>query len=485
MTSQLKNFNFEQGKAAGEREEYAQALEFFEEAVNEGFIPALTYLASMFEHGLGVEVDPQKSLELLFKAADLSDAEACNRLGYLHAVGKFLPKNLGAAVEYHKIAAKQGLANSQCDLGRHYAHGLGVQQNLAEAQRWYELAAEAGHNLAQHSLAGILLNFHNPHRDTARGMKWLEAAAAGGNVKAQYEVGSLKLGATFPELQDYKGAAHWLDLAANNGSLEAIYQIGNCFEHGVGVDQNYEAAAFNYFEACKNGNIEAAFALGTLFENGLGVDQDYKSALKFYGMAAEHFHASALFNLGRLHQFGWGVPADYEKAHLHFLAAAERGHVMCQFLVGRALLWGTEGTKPDIKEGISWMRRAAEAGLSEAQAKLGFCYLAGQGVEHDHDEALRWSLAAAEQGHAWAQYRAAHILIRYEPRGEHELTEAVKWLVRSFNQPQQEGESRHEFIKDDFSFLQSVLPDDVFKTACREATMPECQGARTLLGGKA
>lgn len=485
MSTHLSNLNFENGKAAVERKDFDQARALFENAIEEGCVPALTYLASMFEHGMGVDADPKKSLELLFKAADLGDPEGNSRLGYLHAVGKFVPKNLGAAVEYHKIAATQGYANSQCDLGRHYAHGIGVQQNLAEAQRWYELAAEAGHDLAQYSLAGILLNFHNPHRDTVSGMKWLEAAATGGNVKAQYEAGSLRLGSTFPELQDFQRAAYWLDQAAQNGSVDAVYQIGNCFEHGFGVEQNYGAAARNYFEAYKHGNIEAAFALGTLFENGLGVEKDYEAALQFYGVAAEHFHPSALFNMGRLYQFGWGVPADYAVAHKHFLMAAERGHLMCQFLVGQALLRGIEGTPIDLEEGASWMLRAAKAGFVEAQAQLGFCYLAGQGVEQDQEEALRWSIAAADQGHAWAQYRAAHILIRYGPRGEAELVEAVKWLVKSFNQPQEEGERRHDLIREDFHLTQSSLPYHIFEAACDEATATGGQGAGLLKGGEA
>lgn len=131
------------------------------------------------------------------------------------------------------------------------------------------------------------------------------------------------------------------------------------------------------------------------------------------------------------------------------------------------------------------MMRAAEAGFAEAQAQLGLCYLMGQGVKQDEEEALRWSLAAAEQGHAWAQYRAAHILTRHGPRRAPEFVEAVKWLVRSFNQPQEEGERRHDCIKDDFKFLQSALPADVFEAACSEATTSKGHGPATSQGGHA
>lgn len=323
------------------------------------------------------------------------------------------------------------------------------------------------------------------NRDPAEAVKWTEAAAASGDVKSQYITGVMKLGSVHPELEDFRGAQHWLATAARNGSTDAMFQIGNCFEHGIGTEQDYEAAAFNYFHASQTGHVEATFALGTLYEHGLGVEQNFENARDLYRAAARKFHPSALFNLGRLYQFGWGVTADYAEAHKHYLLAAERGHLMCQFLVGQALLRGVEGTKVDVEEGASWMMRAAESGFAEAQAQLGFCYLLGQGVEQDHEAALHWSLAAAEQGHAWAQYRAAHILIRHGPRREAEFVEAVKWLVRSFNQPQEEGERRHEIIKDDFNFLQSALPADVFEAACSEAATSKGYVPATSQGGHA
>ena len=467
MESKTNNQNFENGLAALKSEAHEEALRLFTAATEDGCAIAFTYLSSMYEDGISVETDTKKAVSLLYQAADLNDATAFNRLGYLHAVGQYVEKNLGAAVEFHKLAAQQGFANSQCDLGRHYAHGIGVEQNLTEAQRWYRLAAQAGQTLAQHSLAGLLFNSHNPHRDTSEGMQWLEAAAEAGVVKAQYEAGSLKLGNTFPELEDFQGAEFWLTNAAKNGSTEALYQIGNCFEHGVGVEQNYAIAVHNYFEALKKDNTDAAFALGTLYEHGLGVEKDLKNALKCYGIAADKFHVSALFNKGRFYQFGWAVKADYAIAHHHYLMAAERGHKMCQLLVGQALLEGVDGITVDLSGGASWVLRAAEAGLVEAQAEGGFCYLSGKGVGKDIEEALRWSRLAAEQGHAWAQYRTANILIRYGNKGEAEFVEAVKWLVLSYNQPEAEDERRHELIKSDFEYLRSALPETVFEAACK------------------
>ena len=337
---------------------------------------------------------------------------------------------------------------------------------------------------AQCGLAEVLFSRANPNWDPAAAVKWTEAAAASGDVKSQYITGVMKLGSVYPELKDFWGAQHWLATAARNGSTDAMFQIGNCFEHGIGTEQNYEAAALNYFQASQSENVEATFALGTLYEHGLGIERNLETARDLYRAAARKFHPSALFNLGRLHQFGWGVTADYAEAHKYYMLAAERGHLMCQFLVGQALLRGLDGTQVDLEEGASWMLRAAEAGFAEAQAQLGLCYLAGQGVRQNYEDALSWSIAAADQGHAWAQYRAAHILIRHGQRREPEFVEAVKWLVRSLNKPQEEGERRHDVIKDDFNFLQSALPADVFKAACNEAATSNGHGPSASQGGQ-
>ena len=94
--------------------------------------------------------------------------------------------------------------------------------------------------------------------------------------------------------------------------------------------------------------------------------------------------------------------------------------------------------------------------------------MAGIGVREDSLEALSWSRKAAQGGHDWAQYRTANLLIRHGNRGEAEFVEAIKWLVLSYNQPE-EDERRHEFIKSDFEFLRSALPETIFEAACKAA----------------
>jgi hypothetical protein len=57
------------------------------------------------------------------------------------------------AVRYYGLAAAQGNADAQNNLGYCYQHGEGVAHDMVEAVRYYGLAAAQGHADAQINLA--------------------------------------------------------------------------------------------------------------------------------------------------------------------------------------------------------------------------------------------------------------------------------------------------------------------------------------------
>ena len=140
--------------------------------------------------------------------------------------------------------------------------------------------------------------------------------------------------------------------------------------------------------------------------------------------------------------------------------SAENGDAQAQFAIGMVLLSGEfmptdHGTKfmePKLAEGAKWLKKAADQGNTEAkkwleslrevvkeqqaqnraqsapeqsasepdevrnlrdkaehgdakaQSDLGDLYYSGKGVAKDYDEARKWFLKAAGQGHVYAQY---------------------------------------------------------------------------------
>ena len=87
------------------------------------------------------------------------------------------------------------------------------------------------------------------------------------------------------------------------------------------------------------------------------------------------------------------------------------------------------GQKVDAGEIVRLLRPAAEAGLLDAQQRLGLRYATGDGVAADQTEARRWWTSAAEKGNASAQDNLAQML---EKSGE--VQDALKWYEAAAKQ---------------------------------------------------
>jgi TPR repeat protein len=103
---------FEEGRAAYERGDYATAIK---NAMN-----AIKKLRSLAEAG---------------------NAEAQFYLGAMYAKGHGVPQDAKEAAKWYRKAAEQGVAEAQAALGEMYEKGLGVPQNKIVAYALYNLAA--------------------------------------------------------------------------------------------------------------------------------------------------------------------------------------------------------------------------------------------------------------------------------------------------------------------------------------------------------
>ena len=62
------------------------------------------------------------------------------------------PKDFGEGVKWYFLAANQGYASAQYNLGVMYHYGRGVPKDHKEAEKWYRLAADKGDAAAQYNL---------------------------------------------------------------------------------------------------------------------------------------------------------------------------------------------------------------------------------------------------------------------------------------------------------------------------------------------
>ena len=121
--------DFEAGRDAYNRDDYATALREFRPLAEQGNARAQTNLGGMYAKGQGVPQDDQQAIAWLRKAAEQEYAEAQFNLGVAYANGRGVPQDNQQALAWFRKAAAQGQAHAQTNLGWIYAEGQGVPQD--------------------------------------------------------------------------------------------------------------------------------------------------------------------------------------------------------------------------------------------------------------------------------------------------------------------------------------------------------------------
>ena len=133
-------------------------------------------------------------------------------------------KQYAKAVEWYRIAAEQGYADAQYNLGIMYDNGRGVPQDYAEAVRWYRKAAEQGRARAQFNLGYMYENGQGVTQDYAEAVRWYRKAAEQGYADAQFNLAlRYKNGQGVPK--DLSEARRWFQKAADQGDEDAKEQL--------------------------------------------------------------------------------------------------------------------------------------------------------------------------------------------------------------------------------------------------------------------
>jgi len=122
---------------------------------------------------------------------------------------------------------------------------------------------------------------------------------------------------------------------------------------------------------------------------------------------------------------------DHTVAAALYADAARHGDRLAQFNYAMMLLRG-EAVATERGEAVSWLRKAADAGMMQAQYNLALLYEKGTGVPKSLTEATAWFERAAEQGHTDAQVNVAtqYFLGRGAPK---DYAKAARWYREAAN----------------------------------------------------
>ena len=144
-----------------------------------------------------------------------------------------------------------------------------------------------------------------------------------------------------------------------------------------------------------------------LFSKG---KEDYERAFPLFVAASKHGHAEAGYRAALCYEFGWGTRKDPLKAVQFYRQSASKNHPGAMLRLGKACLAGDMGLGNRYREGLKWLKRAAESAdfqYNSAPYDLGLLHETGYGDDVFQDESYAAQLftQSADLGHAEANYR--------------------------------------------------------------------------------
>ena len=112
-------------------------------------------------------------------------------------------------------AAKAGQAGAQFYLGTKYEYGKDVKQDVKQAFSWYKLAADQGLASAQLNVGRMLIDGQGTSKNEALGRQYLEKAASRGDNRASFNLALLD-----EKKRNFVGAYQWYELSTRDGMLD-------------------------------------------------------------------------------------------------------------------------------------------------------------------------------------------------------------------------------------------------------------------------
>ena len=178
-----------------------------------------TALAQTYRDGLDAfrSGDAVGAYEIWKPLAEAGDPSAQFGLAVLYEKGGGgFEQNLDEAIKWYELAAGQGIAAAQNNLGHMYSQGMGVTKDKARAVKLWLAAAEGGHVLSYYNLGLAYYRGDGVAKNESEAARWFAKAADAGLADGQFAMGEMhRLGIGMKK--DEAQALGWYKLAAGQG----------------------------------------------------------------------------------------------------------------------------------------------------------------------------------------------------------------------------------------------------------------------------
>jgi len=330
-------------------------------------------------------------------------------------------------------SAKAGNLASQYNLGLCYEFGWGLEPDYIEAFKWLREAALKGESRAQLELGHLFFLGIGIDRDANQAEYWWIKAAEQGDPQGILALKSMKayhqrmvlseeelIHLPFAKELEQIFAIEVIQSHAERGDARAQYYYGKFKHDSVEIWEEYGSPMiFEYWGKFHNDQLEH-----TWFE-----------AISWLRLASYQGFTNARLLLAKIYSHCSDIHTDRSIAEkVLCLFDGHETPVDCA-IIGEALMdeyyWNPKiygaprndcevwieddkdayflprfmkGITKNLPLAVKYLRQATQAGYPASMCALGRCYLDGEGIGKDVQEAVSWLKKAADEDHEGAQY---------------------------------------------------------------------------------
>ena len=251
--------------------EIENALRWFKIAAEKDHKIALYYLGRMHEQGEGVSRDLDKSLNYYVRSSDAGFGPASVHLGFFYDRGEIVKRDLNTAFEYFLTAINQGETKANYYIGKYLLYGqTSIERNIEEGMRHFEVAADEGFALAQYELGMLHIDGFKVLQNYERGIYWLTEAAKNDYQRAHVKLAHHYYNGVGVSVDKKIAYSYWRRAAeplnGSRPSTEALLNCGVCHFNGMGSDDDDYWAEVYFLKAAKLRVTQAQYSLAVLYK---------------------------------------------------------------------------------------------------------------------------------------------------------------------------------------------------------------------------
>ena len=374
--------------------DYAQALKYYQLAMDKDHAWATNNVGLLYKHGQGVPRSKDKAQEYFRKAAD-----AHNPWGYVNLAD--LAFEAGG-----KAGKDQGLdwldkgAKDKCTLclieqaAVYHSGAYGAQPDRSKAVDLLNKAAALGDRQADLILAELHIVGDGVPQSSKTSLDMLKTLSDDGDRDASTLLAELssddkirgylfstKLGGeghipadfagVFP--QDTLKAIHYWERANQQGSCQSWIDLSSVYDRGldVGVDRRKAADYVERAVRCDPANDFYLWKMAIRYTDTMGRDHDCVAAEKLLTESLNNGYSDAAVELGYIYDRGCApIKRDDHHALQIYLLGAKLGVALCENNVGAMIKHGRGIDAADPARGYGWIKLAALNGNDLAMANL-------------------------------------------------------------------------------------------------------------------